>query len=273
MKKYIAFLVALTFWCCKDGKSESPETEEVALQSYTIEQMMDNEAIGGGSFSPDKTKLLVSSNRSGIYNMYTIPAAGGELEPISVSDSSSVFAISYFPKDERMLFRMDNNGDERFHIYLKDTDGSDTDLTPEDGSRNNFMGWAKDDASFYFVSNKRDSKYMDLYEMDLASLTAKMRYQNDEGYTINAISLDKEYLVLGKSINTNDSDLFLHNLTTKSSLQINRTQSSNAGQDFAPDGKSILYTTDEGSEFSYLMEYHIADKSYGVILPKMENIG
>lgn len=38
---------------------------------------MDNEAIRGG-FSPDKTKLLVSSNRSGIYNMYTVPTDGGE---------------------------------------------------------------------------------------------------------------------------------------------------------------------------------------------------
>ncbi len=261
MKRVLAILALVTLiWGCK--KEEKAPSIAKTMQTYTIAQMMDNEAIGGGSFSPDNSKLLISSNRSGIYNMYTIPTAGGEMLPITESDSSSVFAISYFPKDERMLFRMDNNGDEIYHIFVRDTDGTHKDLTPEEGARSIFYQWAQDKASFFYGSNKRDNRFMDLYEMDLESMTPSLVYQNDDGYDINVISPDKKYVALSKSINTNDSDLFLYNLEAKELTKINQNQSGNSGQDFSHDSSTFYYTTDDGSEFAYLMKYSIADGSY-----------
>lgn len=252
-------LVSLV-WACKEEKKEPSIAE--TMQTYTIAQMMDNEAIGGGSFSPDNSKLLISSNRSGIYNMYTIPTSGGDMLPVTQSDSSSVFSISYFPKDERMLFRMDNNGDEIYHIYMRETDGNHKDLTPDEGARSLFYDWATDDTSFFYASNKRDNRFIDLYEMDLETMTPTLIYQNDDGYDINVISPDEKYVALSKSINTNDSDLFLYNLETKELVKINKNQSGNSGQDFSPDGSAFYYTTDDGSEFSYLMKYKLDDGSY-----------
>ncbi len=267
MKRVLAILALVTLiWGCK--KEEKAPSIAETMQTYTIAQMMDNEAIGGGSFSPDNSKLLISSNRSGIYNMYTIPTAGGEMLPITESDSSSVFAISYFPKDERMLFRMDNNGDEIYHIFVRDTDGTHKDLTPEEGARSIFYQWAQDKASFFYGSNKRDNRFMDLYEMDLESMTPTLVYQNDDGYDINVISPDKKYVALSKSINTNDSDLFLYNLEAKELTKINQNQSGNSGQDFSHDSSTFYYTTDDGSEFAYLMKYSIADGSYDKALER-----
>jgi len=259
MKKLAVLLSIILVWACK----EEPKTPSIAetMQTYTIEQMMDNEAIGGGSFSPDKSKLLISSNRSGIYNMYTVPVTGGQVEPLTKSDSTSIFAISYFPNDERMLFRMDGNGDEIYHIYVRDTDGSLTDLTPQEGARANFYGWTKDKKSFLFASNKRDARYTDLYEMDLETFTSKMLYKNDGGYFLGGLSEDKKYLPLIKPINTNDADLFLYNMENESMVKINDNQSANSPEDFSPDGTSLYYTTDDGSEFAQLMKYDIANKS------------
>lgn len=246
-------------WSCKE---ENKKTEESSMakqiKSYTIKQMMDNEAIGGGSFSSDNSKLLISSNRSGIYNMYTIPTDGGEMMPVTQSDSSSVFAISYFPRDERMLFRMDGNGDEIYHIYIRNLNGSFTDLTPTEGARAGFHSWAEDKKSFFFTSNKRDSRFMDLYQMDFLSYSPKLIYQNDEGYDIGDLSDDEKYLSLSKSINTNDSNLFLYDLQAKTQTQINTEQSANSSQDFSPDNSALYYTTDLGNEFSYLMKYDIS---------------
>ncbi|RUA19021.1 MAG: S9 family peptidase, partial [Flavobacteriia bacterium] len=260
MKKIMMIALVSLVWACKEEKKEPSIAE--TMQTYTIAQMMDNEAIGGGSFSPDNSKLLISSNRSGIYNMYTIPTSGGDMLPVTQSDSSSVFSISYFPKDERMLFRMDNNGDEIYHIYMRETDGNHKDLTPDEGARSLFYDWATDDTSFFYASNKRDNRFMDLYEMDLETMTPTLIYQNDDGYDINVISPDEKYVALSKSINTNDSDLFLYNLETKELVKINKNQSGNSGQDFSPDGSAFYYTTDDGSEFSYLMKYKLDDGSY-----------
>ncbi|MCW5517024.1 S9 family peptidase [Muriicola sp. Z0-33] len=266
MKQIILILALALVWGCKEEKKEPSIAE--TLKSYTIEQMMDNEAIGGGSFSPDKSKLLISSNRSGVYNMYTVPVSGGDLMPVTQSDSSSVFSISYFPEDERMLFRMDNNGDEIYHIFIRDLEGNHKDLTPSDGARALFYGWADDDKSFFYTSNKRDKRFMDLYEMDLAEFKSKLIYQNDEGYNIGGLSRDKNYLPLSKAINTNDSDLFLYSIKDKSLTKINEQQSSNGAEDFTPDGKALLYSTDVGGEFSYLMKYNIEEKTREKVLEK-----
>src|SRR5690606_40019205 len=233
MKKVMAIALAALIWACKEEKKE-PQIADT-MRTYSIEQMMDNESVGGFSFSPDKSKLLVPSNRSGIYNMYTLTANGGEMLPVTQSDSSSVFSISYFPQDGRMLFRMDNNGDELYHIYLRETDGSHRDLTPDPGARALFYGWAEDDASFYYASNKRDNRFMDLYKMELEGLTPTLLYQNGDGYDINGISPDERFVALSRSLNSNDSDVFFQDLQTGELIKINQNQSGTGGQALSPD--------------------------------------
>lgn len=268
-KTSIALFIAASILACKKEQPKDDQ-QKIAenLKSYTIEQIMDNEAIFGGSFSPDNSKLLVTSNKSGIYNMYTVPVKGGEFEPISKSDSSSVFGISYFPKDERILFRMDNNGDERYHIYMRDTVGKFKELTTDKGARASFYGWAHDGNSFFYGYNKRNPRFTDIYEMDINSLQSKMIYQNDDAYSFGGISNDKKYMALGKAITTNDSDLFLYSFDNKLITKINKSIAANSAADFSPDSKSLYYTTDDGSEFTYLMKYTIADKSYEKVLEK-----
>ena len=272
MKKIITLLSIVLIWGCKEKKESSTPSIADNLKTYTIEQMMDNESINGGSFSPDQSKLLVSSNRSGIYNMYTVAVEGGDLMPVSTSDSSSVFAISYFPNDERMLFNMDNNGDEIDHIYLRNTDGTHKDLTPDTGARASFYGWTKDKKGFLYTSNKRDKRFTDLYEMDLETFTPTLLYKNEGGYYIGPISDDKNFVTLIKPINTNDSDLFLYNRKDKSMTKINQNQSANSGEDFSPDGTSLYYTTDDGAEFAYLMKYNITDKTREKVMERKWDI-
>ncbi|PHN99888.1 S9 family peptidase, partial [Rhodobacteraceae bacterium 4F10] len=268
MKKHFLLLaIALSVVACKMDKKDSDKAI-ITLKKYSIEQMMDNENVFGGSFSPDNSKLLVTSNRSGIYNMYTVSTSGGELEPITKSDSSSVFATSYFPKDERMLFRMDNNGDEIYHIFLRELNGYIKDLTPTKGARASFFGWAKDEKSFFFTSNKRDNRFMDLYEMDLETFTPKMIYENKEGYNVSAISNNKNMLALSKTVNTNDSDLFLFDRTTKVITKINLRLSGNSAADFSIDDTEFYYTTDAEGEFATLMKYTISTNETEKVLAK-----
>jgi dipeptidyl aminopeptidase/acylaminoacyl peptidase len=266
MNKLVTLALLVLLASCKKN-SESKEVV-LNLKQYTIEQFMDNESVNGGSFSPDKSKLLVSSNRSGIYNMYTVPVSGGDFTPLTTSDSSSIFAVSYFPNDERILYTADGNGDEIYHLYLRNLDGTITDLTPEEGARTSFNGWAHDGKSFSYSSNKRDKRYMDIYEMTLNNMSSKLMYQNEEGYNLNAVSTDKNLLALSKTITRNEVDLFIYNRTDKSYTKINESLSSNSAEDFSFDDKTLFYTTDEGSEFSYVMKYDIATGAKEKVLEK-----
>lgn len=270
MKKLtIVLLIFCCFLACKKESKVDEKAEIVKnLKSYSIEQMMDNEAVFGGSFSPDKSKLLVSSNRSGIYNMYTVPTDGGEFTPITQSDSASVFGISYFPEDDRILYRMDGNGDEIFHLYARDTTGTVTELTPDPGARASFYGWAHDGKSFFYGYTKRNPRFTDVYEMDIATMTPTMIYQNDDAYSFGGISRDKKFMALSKAITTNDADLYVYSFDDQSLTKVNENPSANSASDFTPDSKSLLYTTDDGSEFAYVKKYNLADKTYEKVMEK-----
>ncbi|HBY67376.1 MAG TPA: S9 family peptidase, partial [Flavobacteriaceae bacterium] len=88
MKKLLVIsLGLLLFYSCKEEKKE--ETAQVEeIKQYSIEQFMDNENAYANGYSPDKSNVLMTSNRSGIYNMYSVPATGGEMTPITQSDSA-----------------------------------------------------------------------------------------------------------------------------------------------------------------------------------------
>ena len=261
----VCSLLMLLF-SCKD-KQKDEKTVLAEVKTYTIEQFMGNEKASANSFSTDNSKVLITSNRSGIYNMYNVNADGGEFIPITQSDSASIYGISYFPEDDRILFRMDGNGDEIFKIFMKDSSGIKR-LTPEKNVRALFEGWAKDGKSFFYSSNERSSQATDIYEMDIASFNPSLIYKNVEGMDFGGISADKKYMLLTKEINTNDNDLYLLNTKTNQKTKINDTLSKNSPQNFSPDSKSFYYTTDNNSEFSYLMKYNIEDGSSEKVMEK-----
>ena len=258
-------LSLLLLFSCKEKEDTTKIAREV--KQYSIEQFMDNENAFANGFSADKSKVLVTSNRSGIYNMYTTLASGGELVPETQSDSASVYGISYFPEDDRILFRMDGNGDEIYKIFVKDTDGIKR-LTPAENVRALFAGWDIKDKSFFYRSNERDPRYMDVYEMNIEDFSSKLIYENKDGMDFSFMSWDRKYFALSKTINTNDSDLFLYNTETKEMIKINENQSGNSAEDFSPDGTNFFYTTDDGAEFSYVAKYNIADGTSEKILEK-----
>ena len=71
-------------------------------REYTIEQFLSTTGISGASFSFDGTRLLFSSNATGIYNVQSIPTSGGSPTPLTRSPKDTTFAVSYFPADDRL---------------------------------------------------------------------------------------------------------------------------------------------------------------------------
>ncbi|PKG41272.1 S9 family peptidase [Psychroflexus sp. MES1-P1E] len=263
-------LLVFLFSCKKEKTDEAMVNREI--KQYTIEQFMDNEAIGGGSFSSDNSSLLISSNRSGIYNVFTVPSKGGEMTAITASDSTSIFAESYFPNDNRILLSADGNGDEIDHLFVRDLEGNIKDITPDKEAKSTFYGWSDDDQYLYFGSNKRNPSYFDVYKMSIDDFSSELIYQDDSGLNFSGMSSDENYFALTKSLNTNDSDLFLYDVKTEEMIKINENQSKNSSQDFSNDNSKFYYTTDDGGEFSYLMSYNLATKEKKKVLEKSWDI-
>jgi len=265
--RYLApffFLIALTLTACAK-KQETAHKADVERQvaTYSVEDFYKTNDFFGGSFSPDKSKILLSSNLTGIFNVVTIPVAGGTPTPVTHSTTNSIFSLGYFPHDERFAYRSDQGGNELGHIYVQSPDSTVKDLTPGDKLRADFMGWSNDDKSFFIQTNERDPRFFDFYEYAADGYTRKMIYKNTEGYDFGAISPDKRYIALAKNITTSDTDIYLYNRETKKTTHVTPHQGSviNNAQDFTPDGSGLLFLSDEGREFASLRRYDIASGS------------
>jgi len=265
MKTKLLFLVQVLFLLsCKDAK----EKDVVSLREYSIEQIMNNEALSGASFSQDMDKIILSSNRSGIYNIYELPIRGGAMTPITNSDSTSFRSSTYFPEDDRILFTADNNGDENYHLYVRNPDNEIIDLTPEIGTRNLFYNWSKDKKHLYYASNKRDPRYFDGYKMSLETYESKMIFKNEDGYSLSGISDDERYFGLSQVISREENNLFVFDTKSEEMIKVNTAKSSNSLMFFSKDNSKVYYTSDDFGEFSYLKVFDLNNKTSKSIYEK-----
>jgi dipeptidyl aminopeptidase/acylaminoacyl peptidase len=261
----LAALAGAPLHAAPPAKTATAERSAAApAHRYTIEQFLATTAYGGASFSPDGRKILVSSNQTGVYNAFAVPAGGGPAVQLTDSKVSAVRGIGYFPHDERFLYSSDQGGNEKNHLYVQSPDGGVRDLTPGESLKAVFIGWAPDGKSFFYGSNERDAGVFDVYEMPLDGFERRLLYTNPGGFTPTAVSPDRRYVALAKELTTSDADVYLYDRTADKLALLTPddapgTEVANRAQAFSPDGKSLYYTTDKGSEFAYLMRYDLAD--------------
>ena len=226
-------------------------------KKYSIDQFYQNNRIGGGAFSDDETKLLVSSDESGIFNVYEIDIASGEKKQKTFSEKESFFAIDYLPATNHILYSADKGGNEINHIYLMYEDGKISDLTPGENEKASFAGWSKDKKSMYYISNKRNPKFFDFYKMKVDTWKSEMLYQNDNGINISDMSEDESWFSFSQTITTSENKLFLTNRINKSTIELSVEPGSYSSSGFSNDNKYFFFITDMGEEFSYLVKYEI----------------
>lgn len=265
MKRSYQFLLVIALLLL--GQACSNKDEKPAIPAYTIAQFMDIVQINGGAFSPDETKLLISSKETGIFNVYEVDIATGEQKQLTQSTDNANFAQSYFPEDDRVLLTSDKGGNEITHLFVRSNDGATIDLIKDSTAKAQFYGWSYNKKLMYYASNSRDKRYFDLYKVQVDGTQkegnlypATVLYKNNEGYDVGSISSDDRYLALTKTITTNNNDMYL--LDTQSGqvkhISAHEGNASFNPQYFSLDGKKLFYTTDEGSEFTYLASYDIA---------------
>ena len=238
------------------------------VKEYTIEQFMNTVRIGGSSFSSDEKSVLFHNNKTGIFNVYSVPVTGGVPTQLTNSTKESTFAQSYLPTDSRFIYTYDRGGNENSHLYLREADGSERDLTPGEKVKANFLGWSHDRKSFFFSTNERDARFFDIYEMPIDTFKPSLVYKDETGFDFGDISNDKKFIAFEKSGGSPaDSDIYLYNTATKELKNITSHTGdvANSAQTFDVNSKYLYYLTDAGSEFKYVGRYDLATAKTEVV--------
>ncbi|HKP84028.1 MAG TPA: S9 family peptidase [Pyrinomonadaceae bacterium] len=254
-------LLILTLLVAASTALGQPAKHAQPVKEYTIEQFMNTVRIGGSSFSSDEKSILFHNNKTGIFNVYSVPVTGGAATQLTNSAKESTFAVSYFPSDARFIYTYDRGGNENSHLYLRELDGTERDLTPGDKVKANFHGWSRDRKSFFYSTNERDARFFDIYEMPIDSFKPSLVYKDETGYGLGAISDDKKFIAFQKSGGSAaDSDIYLYNTATKElkNITTHTGDVANSPETFDINSRYLYYLTDTGSEFSYVARYDLA---------------
>ena len=257
MKKTLTTLIIVFLGCQSSSKKQ--------VNKYDINDFFNNISVYGGSFSSDEERLIYSSNESGIYNVYEVGISSGTITKLSSSELESFFVQSYVPASNDFIYTADKGGNEINHLYLQKRGGQTIDLTPGENEKSIFYKWSQDNTFLYYLSNKRDSKYFDLYKMDIGQLESRMVYENKDNLSLSSISNNEQYLLLSERLTTSENKFYLFDIIKGEKKEISTAPGSYSAAGFSNDNKGFYYITDVGKEFTYLNKYDIKTSESTVV--------
>jgi len=279
---FAGVLLLLISGCVNHTSNKSPNigskaSTSIKVPKYSAEAFFKTKSYSmansaGYAFSNDGNYVLMSSDQSGVFNVYAAPVNGGEPIALTESTTDATFGVSYFPEDDRLLFTRDTGGDELDHLFVRETNGRTKDLTPGEKVKASFMAWSADGAKFWVLSNERDPRSFDVYEYSSNDYSRSLVFEN-AGFQPADISRDGRWLALEKPRTSADSNVFLVDLaTTNKAPELITEHSGNISYSvhgFTMDGAKLVYSTDEFGEFVQAWS-HDLDSGSNALLEKAD---
>jgi hypothetical protein len=124
----------------------TPAKKKTSRQ-YTIEQFMATTRVGGSAFSADEKSTLFHSNKTGIFNVYSVPVSGGDAKQLTNSTKESTYIVAAF---ERYAVSVSARVGMRTSIFICASSMAANDLTPgENESEFSRLGFDRQSSFFY----------------------------------------------------------------------------------------------------------------------------
>ncbi|RUO59226.1 S9 family peptidase [Pseudidiomarina marina] len=249
-----------------DAQSTQQASAKAEVPTFSAETFYNTVTLFGSSINHDGTAVLVTSDESGIFNVYSYPLDGSEPTQLTNSTTDAMMGVSWFPNDARMLYTADQGGNELNHLYVHREDGTTQDLTPGENLKAMFGGWHEDDMHFYVMTNERDNRYFDVYQYNAVDYSREMVFENNTGFNVDAISPNGRYMALSRTNSNADSDLFLVDLEAEAvEPQLITPTDGNVQHNaytFTHDSSKLIYGTDGHGEFYQAWAYDMASEEH-----------
>ena len=202
---------------------------------------------GGPDLSPDGAEVAFAWNQSGTFELYAAPLREDRIIQLTASGTRSV-QPRWSPDGRQIAFVRDQDGDERFAIWLVDRNGDrEQKLTYDARAMHRDIAWSPDGASIVCVANPGGAGFgiqlIDAVTGDRRPLTegssddARPRFSPD-GTTI---AFDSR-----RSTDRTDQDLFLIRATGGEPVRL-ETRNGKPGVSldprWSPDGRTLSFTT------------------------------
>ena len=163
--------------------------------SYSVEDYFARPKASSFQFSPDGKYMSFREKDENLKrHVYVRNLATGEVK-MAIAEKEELIRGYGWINNERIAYLMDQGGDENYHVYAVDIDGTNQiDLTPFDGVQAQFSDLLKDDKDHIIVNmNKNNPQVFEPYKVNVVTGEIVQLYTNDDpGSPIIGYSFDKD---------------------------------------------------------------------------------
>ncbi|HET7088969.1 MAG TPA: S9 family peptidase [Anaerolineae bacterium] len=201
---------------------------------------------GGFHLSPGGKSLVFMWNKTGRWQLYSLPIAGGEARQITYAEES-VVSPRWSPDGKWIACLQDYAGDENFDLFVLDpATGETRNLTPDtpDEAINWAVRWMPDQSGFVYVSN-RDGHFA-TYLLPAESSVPKRLTHYEFSDTFAQPSPDGRWIAVETMAADGKMGVFLVPLAGGEPIPIGDAASAidASGARWSPDSSKLAFTSD-----------------------------
>ena len=236
------------------------------MQTFSIEKLYMTRTTGESTWSPDGKQIAFVSNISGRSNIWLVPTIGGWPTQLTISDQRQTHPM-WSPDGTWIAYISDHDGDEQWDIFLVSPKTGDVvNLTTSPESAEDEPAWSPDGRQIAYITKPKTSSTFEIDLMDVATRHVRHLTKNTPKELSNwrpIFSRDGKFLVYTQAhAGGRDSNIFVLDLANGDSTNLTQHQGEHIyeAQDIAPDGKTVLVSSNAGNGYDNVGLLDIASR-------------
>jgi protease II len=247
-----------------DGIPPIPADLKPRLQRYRNAR-----SAGFQDFMADGS-ILISTRFGETAQLHRVAAPGADRRQLTFF-TEPVGGATVIPGSNRYVYSRDSGGAEYFQLYLAEAGRPEIALT-EAGTRNQNFVVSKDGRTGFWSQVRPGQSVYEIIAGEVDRPGERRVVHRGEGIWAPVdVSDDGRTLLMSLYISVEDSQLWTLDLASGQATRIrpDAGKVSYSGGVLTPDGRTVITTSDEGSDFQRLVEISLAD---GSLVPLTEGI-
>jgi len=228
------------------------------VKRYPMDRYLAYNILTGFAPHPTDEVLAVSTNMSGQVNIWIYKENSNPRRITTFVDERAV-PISWSPDGERLLFNVDDKGNEIWQFYLYSSrEGWFRELILEDDivHYTSRYCWGWDNKSLIYFANRDDPTRFDLYLHDITSGEGKLIWNGFGGYQV-AYWYFPDKIVIQDIRSHEDTNLYLLDLSKEEVSDLTPHEGEAVFQPLAPYRNGFFLASDLNREYRYLAYYDL----------------
>jgi dipeptidyl aminopeptidase/acylaminoacyl peptidase len=227
--------------------------------------------IDDGIWIPHANAVVITTNLTGRFNLWTVPANGGFPAQLTQSDDRQ-FGLTASPDGKWVVFQSDLGGAQMYDLYATAASGGPViNLTKTAHVDEEDAVFSPDDKLIAFTRRPETQAAVNIAAMDFATREVRQLTNEptkDHVWSIAAFSRDGLSILANRSNSAGtESEAWLIDVATGAQTRLTPPQKDNLATDISPDGRYVAVRTESASGLHQAALLDLDNRSIRLLKP------